>query len=614
MPKAGAGPVHPVRWSALLAAAAFVVAAFVGCATSPELPPPPQEEDEYLAGPAGEPIEIDYLFPGDDEPTPITAELYEDMVLIQGDILLGSLEELTNAASGLGTQSHAVPAAGSYWPATTASAPYLYEVPYEVSSDFSDDYVDDVIEPAIAHWQDETNLRFVPRSGEADYVEIVVVNGRCWSEAGRQGGRQELGLDESSCTSIGTVVHELGHAAGLKHEQQRPDRGDYVTIREENVKPGKIGNFDIFQSGLPLGPYGYDSVMHYSTTAFGITDADGNKLTTIESLGGAINPSSRLTDLDLAGVRRLYPERDLPIVDITLPAATTTLDEGELVRFEAQAVMAPTIDYQDLNYFWSYENNLGVPVTFGSGDTVSHSFCDGPRDVTVEALVLGMGVIATDTVRVNVSDLGLTGPPAKCGISVQIDEPLAGAVYAEGEAFDLVAVIDDDHPETEDPLYPVTWRLSDPGSGPIVGTGLHSSTKLGAGQHTIFVTYGAASDSVEVTVVEAGTPPVASISDPADETLFTWSELDGVNPYLDINFAGSASDAQDGALSGSALVWQTRFEASGAYDQKGTGTSPTLRFGMSSGTTRYDVRLSATDADGMTSTALIQVVIVWPPS
>ncbi|MFO7546386.1 MAG: hypothetical protein R6W77_12915 [Trueperaceae bacterium] len=79
-------------------------------------------------------------FPGDAQPTEVNAELYDGMVLIECDIALGALAELSGAQAPT-AQSRGVPSGA--WPATTATPPYVYEVPYVMSDDFSQDCVDD---------------------------------------------------------------------------------------------------------------------------------------------------------------------------------------------------------------------------------------------------------------------------------------------------------------------------------------------------------------------------------------------------------------------------------------------------------------------------------------
>ncbi|MEP7161862.1 MAG: M12 family metallopeptidase [Dermatophilaceae bacterium] len=65
-----------------------------------------------------------------------------------------------------------------------------------------------------------------------------------------------------------TVTHECGHALGLFHEQQRPDRGAFVTYYAANVQAGEEHNFDVPPEARGLGPYDYGSIMHYGPGAF----------------------------------------------------------------------------------------------------------------------------------------------------------------------------------------------------------------------------------------------------------------------------------------------------------------------------------------------------------
>ena len=70
-----------------------------------------------------------------------------------------------------------------------------------------------------------------------------------------------------------STVHEIGHVLGFWHEQSRPDRDQYVNIYEENIRPGLESNFDIETDVNSLGvTYDFNSIMHYSATAFALTN------------------------------------------------------------------------------------------------------------------------------------------------------------------------------------------------------------------------------------------------------------------------------------------------------------------------------------------------------
>jgi hypothetical protein len=117
-----------------------------------------------------------------------------------------------------------------------------------------------------------------------------------------QGGNQMISIG-LGC-GVGQAIHEIGHAVGLWHEQSREDRDQFVRIAWENIIRDMEHNFDQhITDGDDIGPYDYDSVMHYPPTAF-----SSNGLDTIVALGGqAIGQRTGLSDSDVAAVLQLYP-------------------------------------------------------------------------------------------------------------------------------------------------------------------------------------------------------------------------------------------------------------------------------------------------------------------
>ena len=303
-----------------------------------------------------------------------------------------------------------------------------------------------------------------------------------------------------------------------------------------------------------------------------------------------------------------------PALEVLSPANGAVFSEDDVVEFLAVATGLGGENPGATLVTWTYPRLSGVPFTFSSasGETVTHQFCDGTYTVVAEAVDAITSETVSDSVTVIVSNA--SPPPLRCAPSIDILAPNDGDTFALGESISFEAAIDDDHPETDEPLHPIIWRDGGP-SGVIIAqdTLAFSRDKWSAGTHVINVEYGSASDSLSIEVVDTtNNSPTAQIGSPANGAVFNYTTL-GAQPQVD--FSGSGSDAEDGALSGSSLTWSFLREGSTVWQSAGSGSSFTLfvSYGSDSVTT-YRVRLRATDAEGLFDVHEIEISIENPPS
>lgn len=120
---------------------------------------------------------------------------------------------------------------------------------------------------AINEWESNTPIRFVQRTNQANYVDFTSSPpmGSGSSQLGMVGGRQEIKLEDNA--GFTTIVHEIGHAVGLMHEQTRADRDQYITVNYGNINSSWASQYDTYsvqgRSGFQIGPFDFNSVMLY---------------------------------------------------------------------------------------------------------------------------------------------------------------------------------------------------------------------------------------------------------------------------------------------------------------------------------------------------------------
>ncbi|RKH52952.1 discoidin domain-containing protein [Corallococcus llansteffanensis] len=235
----------------------------------------------------GEATELDGLF--------VEYQAYINQV---GSAQVGSTDGVSASSAGINTHQRCKfwqvgcwkrKIIDSRWPNNTV----YYEFHREVS-----DANRQAIRGFITDWNSRAPVQWVEDTSRFSRVMFKVKNlsNACGNSiVGRSGLPQKIRIDPD-CVTQRTVQHEMGHAVGLIHEQQRCDRDTYVTGigNDSNNRKECAAKYTTF------GPYDYSSVMHYrSGTA--VSPQPLGSVGTSGSPGGLL-----LGCYDRLGIHKLY--------------------------------------------------------------------------------------------------------------------------------------------------------------------------------------------------------------------------------------------------------------------------------------------------------------------
>jgi len=339
----------------------------------------------------------------------------------------------------------------------------------------------------------------------------------------------------------------------------------------EDPEEGALSGASLFWSSSADGALGSGGTVTMSSPSIGVHTI---VLTAVDSQG---EEGLASITLEVTPLGQNVP----PTATITAPANGSTWIENDTISFEGGATDPEDGLLGGSDIAWSSD----LDGSLGTGSpVVTTSLSVGTHTVTLTATD-DEGATGSDAITVTVNPPGNTAP------TVTITG--GGGTYVGGDTVTFIGTGTDPEDGTLSGAS-LEWTSSLDGS---LGTGSPLSTSsLSVGSHTITLVGtdsggASATDQIIVAVLQPNTAPNVTITSGG-------GTYDAGDP---ISFAGSGSDPEDGALSGTALVWSSNVDG-----VMGTGAALTYS-SLTVGT--HTVTLTGVDSGGLSDSDSTLVTI-----